>query len=56
MIQLILMLFSLTGSGENTTTVNSGFENAGVVTAMQDGGPITGNTGQLPPPPSNFQP
>ncbi|MEJ5106208.1 hypothetical protein [Chryseobacterium sp. MYb328] len=47
------MLFSLVGSGENTTTIKSGFENVKEVTEVQDGGPVTGNTGQTPPPFNN---
>lgn len=53
MIQFIIIFLSLVNSGENTTTVNSGFGNIKEVEMTQDEGPITGNTGQLPPPPFN---
>ncbi|WP_223557825.1 hypothetical protein [Chryseobacterium lathyri] len=63
MIQFIIMLLGLAFSNNNanTATCNNNQEQPTVQLAGDlgegldpgDGGPIGGNTGQLPPPPSN---
>ncbi len=62
MIEIILMLFGLAFSNNNantaTCTNNQGQATAQLINLGEDldpgtGGPIGGNTGQLPPPPSN---
>lgn len=62
MIEIILMLFGLAFSNNNANTAactnNQGQATAQLINLGEDldpgtGGPIGGNTGQLPPPPSN---
>lgn len=50
MIHFIIMLVSIVYSDRSTTATNSGFENIEKMADNNNGGPISGNTGQTPPP------
>ncbi|WP_284465011.1 hypothetical protein [Chryseobacterium sp.] len=57
MIQFILMLLGLTFSNNNADTTTHNNQDSGTVTTYStvpltpdDGGPVTGETGQTPPP------
>ncbi|WP_428145596.1 hypothetical protein [Chryseobacterium joostei] len=57
MIQFILMLLGLTFSNNNADTTTHNNQDSGTVTIYStvpltpdDGGPVTGETGQTPPP------